>query len=261
MNSKYNLVLERDINQIISLDTNQRSPNKPIGNFIFDKLSQYNGANRLGIRDLTINLDMPNINVYNNSFSVNNVNVSIPVGYYDNENDLAQAIQQALTTTIPALGLITVTYSTVEKKYSISNATNTVMNFVVPKPCQQTTGLITSNSYPYKSIRPTMIYTNYIDVISNRLTGYSKGDETMDGRFNIIDRIYVGRADYLSFFGWSQYSNIKWFRFPSSANLGFIDIQLRDEYGNILEENKNVGAQFRLIMTLLTKEDLEESNN
>jgi hypothetical protein len=82
----------------------------------------------------------------------------------------------------------------------------------------------------------------------------------LDGKFNIIDRIYIGRADYISFFGWGEYKNIKYFRFPSSANLGYIDIQLRDEYGNILEVGQNVGEQFRFIMTLLCKQDIEETN-
>lgn len=260
MDKRYQLVLERDINQIVSLDSHKRPANSKVGNFIFDQMSQFNGVNRLGIRDYLINADIMIINKYNQTFTVNNLPVTIASGYYTTEQELATAIQTALTNAALGLGAITVTYDLIQKNYTITNATNAVMSFVVPIPCKNTTGLITSNVYPYKSVRPTMIYTTYIDIISSRLSSYSRADEFLDGKFNIIDRIYIGRGDYISFFGWGEYKNIKYFRFPSSANLGYIDIQLRDEYGNILDVGQNVGEQFRFIMTLLCKQDLEESN-
>jgi len=92
------------------------------------------------------------------------------------------------------------------------------------------------------------------------LDGNSFNIYTIDAVFLYAIRgPYIGRADYISFFGWGEYKNIKYFRFPSSANFGFIDIQLRDEYGNILNVGENCGEQFRFVMTLLSKQDLEES--
>jgi hypothetical protein len=260
MEKRYQLVLERDINQIISLDTNKRPTNSKVGNFIFDQVSQFNGVNRLGIRDYLINCDIPIITKFNQNFKVNNITCTIATGYYNTEQELGLAIQTALTNAALGLGAITVTYDNIQKCYTITNATSAVMTFDVPTPCKNTTGLISSNVYPYKSVRPTLIYTTYIDVISSRLSSYSRADEFLDGKFNIIDRIYIGRAEYISFFGWGEYKNIKYFRFPSSANFGFIDIQLRDEYGNILNVGENCGEQFRFVMTLLSKQDLEESN-
>ena len=261
MEKKYQLVLERDINQIVSLDTNKRPTNSKVGNFIYDQISQFNGVNRLGIRDYLINCDIPIITKYNQSFTVNNIAVNVATGYYNTEQELGTAIQTALNNASLGVGAITVSYDNIQKRYTITNASNTVMNFVVPSPCKHTTGLISSNAYPYNSVRPTLIYTSYIDVISSRLSSYTRSDEFLDGKFNIIDRIYIGRAEYISFFGWGEYKNIKYFRYPSSANLGYIDIQLRDEYGNILDVGVNVGDQFRFVMTLLCKQDIEETNH
>jgi hypothetical protein len=262
MEKRYQLVLERDINQIVSLDSSKRPPNSKVGNFIFDQVSQFNGVNRLGIRDYLLNADILIINKYNQSFTVNNQTVTIATGYYNTEQELGAAIQSALNANGGVNGLLwTVAYDNIQKRYTITNSTNIPLLFTVPTPCKNTTGLITSSLYPYVSARPTLIYTTYIDIISSRLSSYSRSDEFLDGKFNIIDRVYIGRGDYISFFGWGEYKNIKYFRFPSSANLGYIDIQLRDEYGNILNVGENVGEQFRFVMTLLCKQDLEESNN
>ena len=258
--SAYNLVLERDINQIISLDTDKRPYGEEVGNFQYRTPSSYNDFSRVGLRDFLLYSDIPNINQYNNTFVCNSTSIIIQNGYYDNETLLASAIQTALNTYIPALAPFTVSFNAIPKNFTITNATSSNMSFVIPLPCAKTTGLITNlvPSPVYTSGQPTLIYTAYIDLISNRLTAYSKADEFLDGRYNILDRITLGRADYIVPYSFGDIKNIKWFKFVKNTNLGYIDIQLRDEYGNIFEVGKNCGTAFRLILTFLTKQSIED---
>jgi hypothetical protein len=259
MSANYNLILERDILQLVSLDTAKRPDNRPVGDFLFNTLSNFNGITRLGLRDLTIITDIPVINVYNRTFTCNGVSVSLANGFYDTEASLGTAIKTALDSALPALAPFTVNYSTITRRYTITNNTSAVMSFVVGIPCSRTTGLFT-NTTPtnsYVSNTPTLIYTHYIDIISNRLSSFTRTDEFLDGRFNVLERYYIDRDEYLKKSSFGEYQNIKWMRYPSKMNFGYIDIQLRDEYGNILEVGQNVGAQFRMIFTFMCKQDLE----
>lgn len=262
MSSDYNLVLERDLNQLLSIDTSKRPANRPVGDFIYDVVSNFNGITRIGLRDLTLISDIPVINQYNKSFIVNGVTINIAEGFYDNETALGTAIKNALDVGLPASAPFTVSYSSITRKYTITNALVTPMNFIVSTPCARTTGLFTTTAptISYVSNTPTLIYTHYIDIISDRITSFTRTDEFLDGRFNVLERYYIDQDEYLKKSSYGEYQNIKWMRYPSKMNVGYLDLQLRDEYGNIFEVGKNCGAQFRMILSFLCKQDLEVSN-
>lgn len=247
------------------------SNTQPLNDFIIQKRQAFLSGyfTRLAVTEVRFEYNSPNVNPRNNKivfFDVNSVEhiITIDEGFYT-PDELADALQSALTTQIP-IQTWTVTFTTnnefditSDDDFQISpyDGYDTIdqmmrslffmMNFNVLYAFEP---LQNHKSSPF----PSMTYTRYIDVCSRALTQYQKvkDNSTRENQTPaVLCRIYLGNYTTEGLGDGDTTSTLynpgcrpaviqRIFNVPkySSWNPGQfidqIDIQLRDDIGNLL---------------------------
>lgn len=242
---------------------------------------------RIGVTEFRMEWVTPNINQRNNKLIVEMDNslteavVRVPEGFYT-PNELAAALDAALTTAVPG-ETWNVTYDDGEASFNITTVNNgfTLKPYIYPTIEQTKKGLYfminwalgtgnggggTSKDQSGQPIS-SLSYTSYIDVCSSGLTQYQdvKDNGTNEGQApGVLLRVYLGNytTEGLGDGGTSSetvrpgcrpcvihriYNVPKYSKWSPGEYVNKIDIQLRDDTGNLLYvpgDYLNTGTQF-----------------
>jgi hypothetical protein len=208
----------------------------------------------------------------------------IPRGFY-NPTQLATAITAAMNADIGG-SIVTVTYETT--LYNIGRFVFTcianykiVFNAIVSNSSvgitkNQTLITLGANAFNFISPQavqvfspPTMSYTRWIDLCSSTLTKYQRVKDATtlpaDAHIVTLARIYLtppnvaqnssfgaGPLNGLPFNFTVDFSTVKWCKWSPREVLSNFDIQIRDEFGQLLYWTPNSGIEYQF--TLLASE-------
>jgi hypothetical protein len=203
-----------------------RIDTEPVNNIYINKQqSVINGFfTRIALTEFNMPWDIPNVNDYNNTFTVGGLNtalnptpievtVTVDTGFYDG-TELAAELQTLLNAAMTSLGsdyptsyIWTVTFNIGTGKFTVSVAVGATFK-LVPKNNASNDDLLTMMGFgglsvtadlvlPYRqfiSSPATMLYTPYFDIVSNQLTKKQQvadsGTSFNTGR-NLLARIYL----------------------------------------------------------------------
>lgn len=207
----------------------------------------FNGIFRLALSRVGVIWDVPNINPYNQTFTItqglNVGNVTIPTGIYNTSAAMAAAVQSAITGLGGAFAGFTVAINAATLRLEVTNALSFTISGV-NESLKLSSGLINKSSVASGGNQvascavPMLIYCRHYDIISSAFTKYQKGDIHSNRTVgNIITSIYTPNTvggdptpSWITF----EISNLKWMRYSHTADIGYIDIQVQDEFGNPL---------------------------
>lgn len=219
---------------------------------------------RLSIGSLGIDLLIPNINIFNNTFYLRyngiDYNVSIILGYYPTPAELIAALLAALLVATGVVWITPTVYNVNTKKFTLAASTSlpftfydinnslTKAQFLLNIPIGLTTA-------PSMVIGPIFnFYTRYIDITSIGLTRYSKIRSASNTNNNgtQIYRIYLDSDTPTRVKGITTGSG-SIFNWNREDSLTQIDIKMYDEFGNklILEQGVNLTLPGFLLLTII----------
>jgi hypothetical protein len=268
---------------------------QPYNNFRLQKQQPLlqGGFQRLTVSEVNWNYNIPNVNDYTNTFWVELsisafTKITIPNGYYTG-TALATAVQSALNTAYTGFATWVVTYSTTTLGFTI---TGTVTgggsgstrlypydpNFAPPTSLGTTLldimGFNAKTNYGYliqagnttlSSVGASLLYTKYIDIISNKLTSYQKVTDQSSrrsGGSNVVCRFYItDNVGLPSTFSPSpyiinrQFTNAKSIKWDKNTQIDWLDISLLDDSGRPLYYNDQTLMSGDFQITLLASED------
>jgi hypothetical protein len=127
-----------------------------------------------------------------------------------------------------------------EEEYNNNPSLCSLMGFAYQQVCVSAPSL---NIIPFAGRITTMTYTDYIDIVSDKLSQYAKArDGSSDSTFNrsLICRLYLsdeagaGLDLTQPFTIYRQFKNPKMVEWNKEASIDWIDISLYDEYGELL---------------------------
>lgn len=247
---------------------------QPLNNFIIQKRQTFMSGyfHRIALTEARFEFNSPNVNPRNNKIGVydallNEVAVDIDEGFYT-PDELASALQARLTTLIPAQTWAVVFTNNYFFQIT-SNANFSLFAWPYPTLAQSQSGLFfmmgfnsfnTAINIPAGAlvqkgdIFPSMCYTRYVDICSRQLTQYqkSKDNSTRENQNpGVLVRLYlsnygsegVGAGDDSAKQIWPgcapavlyRYYNVpKYSSWSPGAFIDQIDIELRDDAGNLL---------------------------
>jgi hypothetical protein len=249
--------------------------NQPWNNFRVQKpaplLDAY--AKRIGVSELRFPWSIPNITSRNNVMGIeigtNPVsNITIPVGFY-NGTQLATAINTAIT----ALGISnspTVSYNTATYTFTWTavggqefafyvNATQSASEYgyYVKASLVKSLGININQlgvaiTTTFTGAPTQILYTSYVDIVSSKLHYNNKikdGNSALKLTTDVLVRLYcanevstednwtTGQTPFLIH---RQFRTPKMLRWNSDAFIDWFDIQILDEYGDLVYINNGV---------------------
>jgi hypothetical protein len=261
------------------------------------------GFQRLAVSEVTMNYNIPNINNYTNFMWVGALNDTIPGfvyrkvvitnGYYTG-TALATEVETKLNAAFTGTGFaFAVAYSDTSFGFSIStlltrpgltatsepivvypydptlsppsNVGTTLLNVMGFNPktnfnyCSQQ-----GSNQGLSSVGASLLYTKYIDIVSNKLTYYQKvidQNSRRSGGSNVICRFYITDNAGLPTFSPSpyiltrQFNNAKSIRWDKNTAIDWCDISLLDDSGRPLWYNPQTAMSGDFQITLLASED------
>lgn len=235
---------------------------------------QMAGIFRIGLSDVYYIYDTPNVNPRNNQFTITDnaattQTFTIPEGYYQTYESLRAAIQLAITSMGGVWAGYTVTFITPTNQYVI---TSTAHPFTVTgTPQTELLAGIKRGTNPsifgggantYKTLTPSLLYTRHFDILSSKLTQYTKGDQTSIGRnAALIVRNYTSSQPYSIFAPPTTISynipEVKYMKYDTSVDLSTVDIRLIDEFNQPLYYNPLI-QQFSIVLVFIMQNNPDE---
>jgi hypothetical protein len=203
----------------------------------------FTNVSRIGIPSVGIDYASPNINPINNEISIYSSvtgtfhSVLLAVQYYTTALSIITEITNKLNTITGITGL-TFTYSVVRDSFYILTSAGGTYYF--NQNCTAALygpyGLSKSTTLDFNHIvgTVTLFYTRYIDVCSSTLTKYQKlSSKTIGPNNNVIFSLYiVDGTKPAHIYGYEI--DIPKFNYNPKDKVNYIDIQLKDEFGNYL---------------------------
>lgn len=224
---------------------------QPVNNFILDNLKVNGTFTKIGLDYMSLFLDMPNINP-------NNHNISVVVGSTQYDLVLADGYYNIATMKTALLALLNtiagqswnITTDPITNRFTVTNATSfyfvasyggfdfrEMLGIDIANP--MTPAVTQEFFYP-----PTMLYTQYIDIVSNTLNKFVKvRDSSSDGSTrNLIARvatsfltqqpindttIYWDKPFTVAY----EVVNMAWLRYSRDEYINTLDISLLDDKG------------------------------
>jgi len=259
----------------------------PWNKFLLQRPQQLLGAfaKRLNITEVRFPWAIPNISVLNNSFYLENITtpattlISIPPSFYT-PAEIVAAITSAFTTAVPTVGnRPTITYDAINQRYTITNPVGSTETYSLQCTTESINGFTyseyTGSPWLLKTLgftlqqvnnisvlepgdfitgEPTLSqYTNYVDIVSQRITTYVKvkdGSSSNSTSQNLICRLYADdetSMPYLfdgtgnpvpntcrPFTIYRQFKCPKSVRWNPDATVDWLDISVLDEYGDLV---------------------------
>lgn len=216
--------------------------------FTSDASVTQNGIFRLALSSVELWYDTPNVNARNQTFVVtilgNSQTITVPTGYYTSYSSMATALQTAMRVPGGAFAGINVTVNALTNQFEVENAAA----FTITATNKHTgifgffpgtkDAVFGGGVYTYVTKAATLLYTRYVDITSTALTKYNKSDQSA----NEIQRANtLVRARFLSSIGTEGPGPIgfgtpepKLIKFSQNTDVGYIDITLYDEFGDVL---------------------------
>jgi len=236
LDSQVNDMQMNKVNMIVS----SASSESPSANILLQEVS------RLKFYKAQINYITPNVNPRNNVitfFSTNSAafhTVTVPEGFYVNTTGIMDAIIAALNTVTGASGL-TFSYSAINTwVVDLESAGGSYyfdLDSLMVKFGEQLVNLPrTQNPQTNKLVGSiSLIYTRYIDIVSSTLSQYSKVRTRSNGiNSNIIFRVFVELPATSNIIRDDPFSEVLVNNILKGKNITQIDIQLRDQFGQLL---------------------------
>jgi len=224
-------------------------PNTPV-KFTSPVAINMNSIFRIGLDYAYFVYDCPNVNPINQRFTITLAGptvgvVTVPTGYYATRAALATAMQTAIQSLGGGFAAFTVTVDATTQQFLITNAATFSITATEPNTLIFGTFHGTRNAtavgpnFVYRTKVSQLIYTRYIDVLSNAITKYQKGDQTTSRRAaNLVERLYTisTSAPVSAMPAPIQFENdnVKMIKYIPDSDIGLVDIELKDEFGNIL---------------------------
>jgi YD repeat-containing protein len=246
-------------------------PAQPQNDFTIQKRQTFVSGffNRIALTEVRIPFCAPNVNPRNNKVIVStgspvaNYTITIPTGYYT-PTELATELDAQLTADISGGGQTwAVAYDDQGAAFSIiSNQAFSLIPYAYDTPAQTLKGLYfmmnfganTNGTTLLGNPYPPMQYTNYIDICSRTLTQYQnvKDNSTRENQTPaVVARVYLnnfinenlGDGDTSAKLTWPGcrpqmvhriYNVPKYSSWNPGAFVDQVDIQLRDDAGNLL---------------------------
>jgi len=217
--------------------------------------------------------------------------IGLPNGFYT-PDELAAVMQQTIRAEIPAFTTFTVSF--VENEGFVFQTQNPAQSFYFPSPLElefvenlnqreinavlktyRLIGMTVANSLDFTAViqrssnYPNFLYTPYIDIYSDTLTNYQKikdTDTTISNQKGLVARAYVsgvGNPQTINgdtALGSSPFTvtldlnSPKVIRWTPDVTVTSIDIQLKDQYGELLPGYEH-GYLTEFQMTVLCIED------
>jgi len=278
---------------------------QPYNNFRIQKSQPLlqGGFSRICVGEITYNFNLPNINDYTNFFYLGVINTSldppavvykkiqIANGYYSG-SQLQTAVQSAINTAFPSGSgyTITITFNsslgfTIAGNYTSTLLGSTDSTYLLPydpntePPANygatmlDVMGFNPRTNWNYcnsglavvKSVGASLLYTTYIDFISNKLTYYQKVSDQSTRRnagSNVICRLYLtdntsqpNQFSPLPYIITRQFNNAKSIRWDKNTAIDWCDISLLDDSGRPLYYDPQVSMSGDFQITLLASED------
>ena len=288
---------ESNGNLIAGTIGNDNSVGQPYNNFRIQKTQPLlqGGFSRITVAEVNWNWNIPNVNDYTNYFWIVAFNTStealviqkivVPNGYYTG-SALASAIQTAVNTAFASSGLtITVTFNA-SLGFTLSgggspnafialyaynpdltppaNVGTTLLDVMGFNPRTNWTYCATK-TLTKTSVGASLLYTTFIDIVSNKLTFYQKVSDQnsrRNGGSNVICRLYItdntalpNQFSPLPYVITRQFNNAKQIRWDKNTAIDWCDIQLLDDSGRPLYYNAQTAMSGDFQITLLASED------
>lgn len=233
---------------------------QPLSNFTVNTLSQISGISYFSFIEFDFQFYTYNVLAGQNDLITitdtgGTYTVQIPETYYATIGDLVSAVGTAFGADY------TVSYDSATGHITILRIDTTNFSFKSGSP---TPALITqmmgfnmtlmTGSNSYTSFNgPSLDYTKYIDICSNNLTKYFQPSQTSSmTRANIIKRIPLSGISFGAYERETSRTLPK-YKFNPDENLGFIDIQLYDEWGFPFNPYQEFTLRFILFKPLFNK--------
>jgi hypothetical protein len=258
--------------QYILLDSQDRNQLgnqsfQPWNNFSFQKpqaiLDAF--ANRILVSEVYFPWFVPNITTFNNTMELNAGEIlTVPQGFYTPAQLVAALNAQLLT-----FGYTTsaFSYNSLTMQYSLSTGASDIIgiNFstAIPQPNFTTTaslfktmgfilpqdGTTVLQNQTLTGIPTQTLYTPYVDIVSNRLMRYTAvkdGESAANAQSALICRIYASDETSTTnivngvpitcspFVIHRQYKNAKAVLWNKDAFVDYFDIQVVDQYNNLV---------------------------
>jgi len=247
-------------------------------------------AKRIAVTEVRFPWFIPNVNSYNNGFSITTKNpigtlvtsiITIPIGFYT-PSALVTAVQTQLTA-LTTIGIFAdpfvFSYNSATYQYSLSMTTNTSTNnyAVLGYSNTQTSSTYLSNynnwlsqanffnlvgwnfgfsnvelfltafgaGNPIKGSPAETLYTEYVDITSSKAHEFTNLRDGNSGPTSTVSlaRIYVADDVVINQTTWigqvpivihRQFKNPKFIRFNAESVISWLDIQVRDSWGNLV---------------------------
>jgi len=197
-----------------------------------------------------------NININNNILilddDIGNHIITLAIGYYGSFSDITTLLQTAFGVNY------TISFNATSRKYTITRSNNT--NFTLRS------GAITnalfnmlgfdvyllSGSHTYtSSLLAHTHYTSYVDICSKRIFDNAPPSQTSNMKNGcILFRYYIHSVTRIPELGYEKF--ITKYKL-SDSNIGFIDIELYDEWGLLYNWNYNYIINLLLLKPLYNK--------
>lgn len=182
-----------------------------------------------------------NITDQNNAIEANGTTYLIPTGAYTLP-DLMTAIQ----TVLAPLGTPSVTFSPITSKMTISNGVNFTLNFNIDNSISKAIGFSPNLSYSgqnsYTGLLVPKLYDSAIYIVTNFAISIQSTSNIKNVSFVIPHN--TNRSEIIQFYSASQYT----FQ-PRVENqtLGYLEFEVRDENGRILENLGEWTIMFQIV--------------
>ena len=247
-------------------------------------------AKRIAVSEIRFPYFIPNVNSYNNGFSITTLNASgtavttmitIPIGFYT-PTSLVSTVQAILTTNSSGgvfADPITFSYNPATSQYSLVMDTNTggINSIVLGYSNTQTSSTWLSNydnwqsqanffnlvgwpftfsnlrlfftaygsSNPLTGSPSETLYTEFIDITSSKAHEFTNLRDGNSGNTSTVSicRLYVNDNVNINESPWigqspvvlhRQFKNPKYIRWNAEAVISWLDIQVRDSFGNLV---------------------------
>lgn len=244
---------------IRSLDRDKSITNSSDSNFIV-KVNKISKVVKLEIQNIIIPLTFYNIDLTNNSIQFNDGTfrtVIIPYGTY-NITQLINALQSAMNAA--SVLVFTFAFNSITQKITISTPAAFALDFTLTTKLASMLGFeyITysgSNSYTAPNVINISRIFSQINIHSSNISRYNEqvvSSNTQDS--NLICRINnsIFKAnEYLYYSNDDNSRNILSGSTNSTNSIEFIDIQIKDLFGTLIEFNGNDGVVLNFIVTYL----------
>lgn len=224
---------------------------QPVNNFILDNLKVNGTFTKIGLDYMSLFLDMPNINP-------NNHNISVVVGSTQYDLVLADGYYNIASMKTALLSLLntiagqswSISTDPITNRFTISNSN---AFYFVPSyggmDMREMLGIDIANPMTPATIQtffypPTMLYTQYIDIVSNTLNKFVKvRDSSSDGSTrNLIARVATSFLTQQPINDSTMYwdkpftvayevVNMAWLRYSRDEYINTLDISLLDDKG------------------------------